>query len=82
MLGKEEPDLSIHRLQRGSHGGDQQLGALVATGELDGVIFFADPEGSGTLDSDLLALIRLSIQHDIPMACSPAAADMFLTANL
>ena len=32
MLGETEPQLHIHRLQRGSHGGDQQLGALIATG--------------------------------------------------
>ncbi|MEM7216315.1 MAG: methylglyoxal synthase [Pseudomonadota bacterium] len=82
LLGKAEPDLSVHRLQRGSHGGDQQLGALVATGELDAVIFFADPQGPGTLDSDLLALIRLSIQHDIPIACSPTAADLFVAGSL
>ena len=82
LLGKAEPELSIRRLQRGSHGGDQQLGALVATGELDAVIFFADPVGAGTLDSDLLGLIRLSIQHDIPIACSPAAADLFINTNL
>ena len=82
LLGKADPGLSIHRLQRGSHGGDQQLGALVATGELDAVVFFADPEGPGTIDSDLLALIRLSIQHDIPIACSPAAADLFVAASL
>ena len=82
LLGKAEPELSIHRLQRGSHGGDQQLGALVATGELDAVIFFADPESSGSIDFDLLALIRLSIQHDIPIACSPAAADLVIAASL
>lgn len=82
LLGKAEPDLTIHRLQRGSHGGDQQLGALVATGELDAVIFFADPHGPASLDVDLLALIRLAIQHDIPIACSPSAADMIVTASL
>ena len=82
LLGKEEPSLSIRRLQRGSHGGDQQLGALVATGELDAVIFFADPHGPSAVDFDLLALIRLSIQHDIPIACSPAAADLFVAASL
>ena len=58
------------------------MGALVATGELDAVIFFADPESPGTIDPDLLALIRLSIQHDIPIACSPAAADLFVAASL
>ncbi|MEM9331141.1 MAG: methylglyoxal synthase [Pseudomonadota bacterium] len=82
LLGNAAPELSIQRLQRGSHGGDQQLGALVATGELDAVIFFADPEGPATLDFDLMALIRLSIQHDIPMACSPTTADLFVAASL
>ncbi|MCB1384659.1 MAG: methylglyoxal synthase [Nitratireductor sp.] len=82
MLGKALPELAIRRLQRGSHGGDQQLGALVATGELDAVIFFADPDSPGAIDFDLLALIRLAIQHDTPIACSPAAADMILTASL
>ncbi len=82
MLAEAEPDFFIHRLQRGSHGGDQQLGALLATGELDAVIFFADPHGPGATDVDLLALIRLAIQHDTPIACSPAAADMIVTAIL
>ena len=82
MLGKAQPELSIQRLQRGSHGGDQQLGALVATGELDAVVFFADPHSPGAIDFDLLALIRLAIQHDTPIACSPAAADMIVTASL
>jgi methylglyoxal synthase len=82
LLGQAEPGLSIHRLQRGSHGGDQQLGALVATGELDAVIFFADPHGPSTSDVDLLALIRLAIQHDTPIACSPTAADMIVAASL
>ncbi len=81
MLGEAAPELFIHRLQRGSHGGDQQLGALVATGELDAVIFFADPHGPGSTDVDLLALIRLAIQHDTPIACSPAAADMIVAAG-
>jgi methylglyoxal synthase len=82
LLGKAEPSLSIRRLQRGSHGGDQQLGALVATGELDAVVFFADPDGPASLDFDLLALMRLAIKHDIPIACSPAAADLFVAASL
>jgi len=82
MLAEAESGLTIHRLQRGSHGGDQQLGALVATGELDAVIFFADPHGPSSVDFDLLALIRLAVQHDIPIACSPSAADLFVAASL
>ena len=43
MIAEVAPELVVQRLQRGTRGGDQQLGALIATGELDAVIFFADP---------------------------------------
>ncbi|SDU01285.1 methylglyoxal synthase [Stappia sp. ES.058] len=82
MLMEAVPELAIHRLQRGSHGGDQQLGALIATGELDAVIFFADPHGHHASDVDLMALTRLAILHDTPIACSPAAADLVVSASL
>lgn len=82
MLRDAEPTLTIHRLQRGSRGGDQQLGALIATGELDAVIFFADPRTSHAQDVDFQALTRLAILHDTPIACSPAAADLFVAASL
>ena len=82
MLLHAEPSLTVRRLQRGSHGGDQQLGALVATGELDAVIFFADPHGQHTSDVDLMALTRLAILHDTPIASSPASADLFVAAGL
>ncbi|WP_428696332.1 methylglyoxal synthase [Stappia sp.] len=82
MLLDAVPGLAIQRLQRGSHGGDQQLGALIATGELDAVIFFADPHGHHASDVDLMALTRLAILHDTPIACSPAAADLVVSASL
>ncbi len=82
MLLDAIPELSIRRLQRGSHGGDQQLGALIATGELDAVIFFADPHGQHTSDVDLAALSRLAILHDTPIACSASAADLVISAHL
>lgn len=82
MLLEAVPGLAIQRLQRGSHGGDQQLGALIATGELDAVIFFADPHGHHSSDVDLMALTRLAILHDTPIACSPAAADLVVAASL
>ncbi|GAA4225530.1 methylglyoxal synthase [Sagittula marina] len=72
------PDLTVHRLQRGSMGGDQQLGALIATGELDAVIFFADPSDRHAGDADLQALTRLAIYHDTPLALSPSAADALM----
>jgi len=80
MLREAHPSLVIHRLQRGTRGGDQQLGSLVATGELDAVIFFADPKANYSNDVDLIALTRLAIMHDTPIVCSPTAADLVLMA--
>lgn len=80
MLIETAPDLSLRRLQRGARGGDQQLGALIATGELDAVVFFADPSAPHGNDVDLHALTRLAIMHDIPMALSPSAADTLIAA--
>ena len=82
MLLKAHPELSIHRLHRGGRGGDLQLGAMIATGELDAVVFFADPHAQHTSDVDLQALIRLAIMHDMPIANSPTAADLIVAANL
>jgi methylglyoxal synthase len=82
MLATAYPGLVIQRLQRGARGGDQQLGALIATGELDAVIFFADPETDRVGDVDLQALTRLAILHDTPICASPATADLFVAARL
>ena len=82
MLQAAHPDFSIHRLQRGAWGGDQQLGALIATGELDAIVFFADPQADHARDVDLAALTRLAIQHDTPILCSATAADLFVSARL
>ena len=80
MLREAQPGLRIHRLQRGTRGGDQQLGSLIATGQLDAVIFFADPQAHYAHDVDLIALTRLAIMHDTPIVCSPAAADLVVMA--
>ncbi|SMX37992.1 methylglyoxal synthase [Maliponia aquimaris] len=82
MLAEQHPGLSIRRLQRGDRGGDQQLGALIATGELDAVIFFADPTVPHGGDVDLQALTRLAMLHDTPLALSTSAADMLAAALL
>lgn len=82
VISEAAPQLSVHRLQRGSRGGDQQLGALIATGELDAVIFFADPTVPHGGEADLQALTRLSVLHDTPLALGPSAADMIATALL
>ena len=76
MIRETAPDLTVKRLQRGGRGGDQQLGALIATGELDAVIFFADPTIPHGGDADLQALTRLAMLHDTPVALSPSTADL------
>jgi methylglyoxal synthase len=82
LVSETAPGLSVHRLQRGGRGGDQQLGALIATGELDAVIFFADPSVPHGGDVDLQALTRLAMLHDTPIALSGSAADMVVAALL
>lgn len=82
MIAEAAPGLTVQRLQRGARGGDQQLGSLIATGELDAVIFFADPSVPHGGDVDFHALTRLAIMHDTPIALSPSAADMVVTASL
>ena len=82
LLAAACPELTIRRLNRGARGGDQQLGALLATGDLDAVVFFADPTAPHGSDVDLQALTRLAIMHDVPMALSGSAADMIVAACL
>ncbi|KPQ15833.1 MAG: Methylglyoxal synthase [Rhodobacteraceae bacterium HLUCCO18] len=78
VLARTAPGLTIQRLQRGGRGGDQQLAAMIATGELDAVVFFADPTVPHSGDVDLQALTRLTVIHDIPLALGPSAADLLV----
>jgi len=72
------PELSIVRLKSGPLGGDQQLGALIATGDLGALIFFVDPLTPMPHDVDVKALMRLAILYDLPMALNAATADRLL----
>lgn len=69
------PDLDIHRLKSGPLGGYQQMGALVAEGRLDALIFFIDPLTPMPHDVDVKALLRLAALYDVPVACNAATAD-------
>ena len=72
------PGLDVTRLKSGPLGGDQQIGALIATGEVDMLIFFVDPLTAMPHDVDVKALMRLAIVYDIPMALNRATAERLL----
>ncbi len=72
------PELNIVRLKSGPLGGDQQIGALIAEGQVDALIFFVDPLTPMPHDVDVKALMRLALVYDIPMALNRATATLLL----
>jgi methylglyoxal synthase len=78
----EATSLNVHRLKSGPWGGDAQLGAMIAEGRLDGLIFFTDPLSALPHDVDVKSLLRLAVLYDIPCAMSPKTADYVLVGML
>lgn len=74
------PGLAVTRLASGPLGGDQQIGALIATGKIGLIIFFVDPLTALPHDVDVKALTRLAIVYDVPMALNRATAEPLLRA--
>jgi len=74
--------LDVRRFLSGPLGGDQQVGAAIAEGRIDAVIFFWDPLEPHPHDVDVKALLRVAVVHNIAIACNRATADFVLSSPL
>ncbi|TGE32487.1 methylglyoxal synthase [Desulfosporosinus sp. Sb-LF] len=78
-LIQEHSGLSVNALLSGPLGGDQQIGSLVATQNLDMIIFLRDPLTAQAHEPDIAALLRVCDVHNIPLATNRQSAEILMS---
>jgi methylglyoxal synthase len=76
----EASGLSVELVNSGPLGGDLQIGARIAVGEVDAVVFLRDPLSPHPHEPDIQALLKVCDVHDVPLATNVAGARILLTA--
>lgn len=78
----EATGLQVKGYLSGPLGGDQQIGALVAEGKIDFVLFLCDPLTAQPHDPDVKALLRIANVYNVAIATNVATADLVVSSNL